>query len=247
MMRPATKKALSLLVLVVLGAGLAVHLWLDAWIKSRIETIGPMITGTPVTLDSVRTSLLFGSIELRGLAVGNPKGFHAPYAFRVGSLRVRVNWRSLAAPVLIIEEVFIDAPEVTIEGLHPNDNLSQLQHHVREFAGGGTAKAAAPPQGAGSRKVQVTDFVMKDGRGTVRFGLRGEGGHSLSVGIPDLHLKDVGKASGGVTPEQLATALTDAIIGAIMHPVRQQLQQAGQAIEKAATDILEQAKGLLKK
>jgi uncharacterized protein involved in outer membrane biogenesis len=248
MMRPTTKKALALLVLVIAGIVVVVHLWLDAWIKSKIEDIGPAVTGTPVTLDSIRTSLLFGSIELRGLAIGNPKGFQAPHAFKVGSLRVRVNGRSLFAPVLVIEEILIDAPEVTIEGLHPHDNLSQLQRNVRAFSGSsGTAKAATATGEAGSRKVQISDFVMKDGRGTVQFSVRGAGGQSLSIRIPDLHLKDVGNAAGGVPPAKLAAVLIDAIIEATTNPVRHQLKQTGQAVEKAATDILGQAKGLLKK
>jgi uncharacterized protein involved in outer membrane biogenesis len=247
MMQSTTKKALAVLVLVILATVVVVHLWLDAWIKSKIEEIGPTITGTPVTLDSIRTSLLFGTVELRGLAIGNPKGFLAPHAFKVGSLHVCVNWRSLAAPVLIIEEVLIDAPEVTIEGLHPNDNLSQLQHNIRAFAGNGTAKADATAGGAGPRKVQLSEFVMKNGRATVRFSVRGAGEQSLSVGIPELHVKNIGNAAGGVTPEKLAAALTDAIIDAIANPIRHHLTQAGQTLEKAATDILGQAKGLLKK
>lgn len=248
-MRSGIKMALALLVLLILGAGIITHLWLDAWITSTIEHVGPVVTGTPVTLDSVRTSLVFGIVELRGLAVGNPKGFQAPHAFKVGSIRVRVSWRSLLAPVVLLEEVVIEAPEITMEGLHPNDNLSQLQRHVREFAGGAAERAqpAAVTKPAGGRKVQLHEFVMKGGRATVQFSVKGAGGQSVSLGIPDLHLKDVGKAAGGVPPEKMVAALTDAIIEAIANPVRGQLKQAGQMVEKAATDILGQAKGLLKK
>jgi uncharacterized protein involved in outer membrane biogenesis len=238
--------ALSVLVLLLLGAVLVVHLWLDAWIKSTVEHIGPIVTGTTVTLDAIRTSLLFGTVELRGLAIGNPPGFRAPHAFKVGSLRVRVSWLSLAAPVLVVEEIVIDAPEVTIEGLHPNDNLSRLQHNVRTFSEKGMPKPAAAGKPAEPRNVQLREFVMKDGKASVQFSVTGVGGQSLSVGIPDLHLKDIGQG-GGVPPEKLAAALTDAVVNAITGSVGSQLKQAGRKVEQAATDILGQAEGLFKK
>ncbi len=50
-------------------------LYLDRLIKTGVESIGPKITGTTVSLDHVNCSVLTGHCRLKGLVVGNPKGF----------------------------------------------------------------------------------------------------------------------------------------------------------------------------
>ena len=63
-----------LALLVVVG----VHFFLDGAIKRGVETIGPKLTKTQVTLNNVSLSLLSGSGKMKGLVVGNPEGFKTP-------------------------------------------------------------------------------------------------------------------------------------------------------------------------
>jgi len=75
---------IALLVLLVL-AGVAVHLFLDGAIKRGVETFGPELTKVQVKLEYVNLSLLTGSGKIRGLLVGNPEGYKTPSPFRSAS------------------------------------------------------------------------------------------------------------------------------------------------------------------
>ena len=73
-------------ILLVTVIGLAVFvIYLDSMVKAGIEAAGPQITGTTVTVEAVRLSLLTGEGRVKGLVIGNPKGYQAPSAFKLAT------------------------------------------------------------------------------------------------------------------------------------------------------------------
>ena len=59
--------------------------------KSAVNSYGPGITQTTVSLDDVDISLFSAEAKLKGLLRGNPKGFSSPQAMKVGAIHVNVD------------------------------------------------------------------------------------------------------------------------------------------------------------
>lgn len=202
------------LIAVILAVGL--HFWLDEAIERAVEELAPKMTSSAVTLDDVDTSLLFGTAQVEGLAVGNPAGYNAPHAVVVRKARVRLDWQSVRTDTLVIDEIVIDGPELTFEGLLGKNNLNALKDNVQAYAG------AAQPNSAESsrtktteRKVMVRNFRLTNGRVNLWVG----GAKTATIPLPDIHLTDLGKQSGGTSVKELTATITAAIYGAIVRAV----------------------------
>src|SRR6266536_5705462 len=88
-------RSLIVLIVLVLLAVLATHLFLDTAIKKGVETVGPKITKTDVRLNSVTLSLFSGSGKIKGFVLGNPQGFKTPAAISVGVANLSLEPRSI--------------------------------------------------------------------------------------------------------------------------------------------------------
>src|SRR5712671_845570 len=98
-------RSFIVLVVLVLLAVLATHLFLDTAIKKGIETVGPKITKTDVRLNSVTLSLLSGSGKIKGFVLGNPQGFKTPAAISVGIANLTIEPRSLLDDKVVIHDI----------------------------------------------------------------------------------------------------------------------------------------------
>jgi uncharacterized protein involved in outer membrane biogenesis len=233
---------------VVLGgaAVVAVLLLATSIIKQVIEEVGGQATQAKVTLADVSLSLTSGEGALKGLVIGNPKGFKSAQAFKLGQVSLKVDPSSIGKDVILVKEVSIAAPDITYELADTGgDNIRTIQANTKSYAsrfggGGSTAPAAkpapspapAPSQPAAKdekdKKVIIENLYIRGGRvGVTASAL---GGKSLDTGLPDIHLTNIGKASGGATAAEVA----DQVIGAIA-----QASQA--AVSKISAD---QLKGL---
>ena len=156
----------AVLVVLFIIAVLVVTANLDKMIKAGVETMGPEITGTSLTLESVDLSLLSGEGRLKGLVVGNPPGFQTERAFKLGDARVKVDLKSALSDKLVIEEILIDGPEITYEAGASGSNLNKIQENVAAFAkkagASGGAEAKAEKKEAGHKKVQINHFILKN-------------------------------------------------------------------------------------
>ncbi len=251
--------AVGILLLIVIG--LAVFsAYLDSIVKAGIEAAGPKVTGTTVTVESVNLSLLTGEGRVKGLVIGNPKGYQSLSAFKLGDARAKVNVRSALTDKLIIEEIVVDAPDVTYEVVVAGSNIAKIQEHVsafgKSFGAGGSAPKPAQDVDAHQKKVQINHFIVRNGRvnaSTI--------GRSMTVPLPDIHLRDIGKESGGVTFEKAAAEAFAAINKSVVQSVSgagkflekgaeaagEAAKSAGSEAEKAGSKALEDVKGLFGK
>jgi len=229
--------AIGILLLTVIGLVVFVA-YLDAMVKAGIEAVGPKITGTTVTVESVQLMLLTGEGRVKGLVIGNPKGYQSRSAFKLGDARVKVDVRSALTDKLIIEEIVVDAPDVTYEVVVARSNIAQIQENVSAFAkslGGGEPAPKPAPQEANvhQKKVQINHFIVRNGRVNAS-----TLGRSATVPLPDIHLRDIGKESGGVTAEKAAAEA----FAALNRSVVQSVAGAGKFLEKGAEAAGEAAK-----
>ncbi len=89
---------------------------------------------------------------------------------------------------------------------------------------------SAKPSG---KKIEVDDFVITDGK--IHLSMAGLGGKSTTVPLPEIHLTDLGKSSGGITAADLTRRVLEAIT-----------ESATKAASGALTDIGKNAAGLTK-
>lgn len=207
------------------------HLWLGTLVRIAIVEIGSRLTKTTVKLENVRIDLLNGLVQLDGLEIGNPPGFTAPNAVRLGTARVVLNVRSVLSDTVVIDEILVEAPDVTFEGL-PTSNLSVIQGNVTAAVPAGSSKPADnKPAATGSRKLLIKKISLVNGRVAARLG-----GQSLRLALPNIHLTDIGKESGGATPEQafstVFSAITRSATGAVTDEAAGAVGKAEESLRK---------------
>src|SRR3989454_65873 len=228
-----------IVVLLLVVALTMIGVYFNSMIKAGVEAVGPKITGTIVKLDAVDLSPFSGQGRLKGLVGGNPPGFQAERAFKLADAQVKVDLKTALSDKLIIEEILIDGPEITYESGPSGSNLSKIQENVAAFG-----KSVGTQEGAESKsqkkdptqkKVQINHFIVKNGQ--VKLSASLLKGKALTVRLPDLHLRDIGKESGGVTVQKAAAE----VFAAINKSVLQSVASSGKLLEKGAEEA---AKGL---
>ncbi|HXG48436.1 MAG TPA: hypothetical protein VNO52_12480, partial [Methylomirabilota bacterium] len=124
-------------VVVLLGLAIVgVFVFLNDIVKKAVETAGPPLTKTEVKLASSKISPLSGSGHLQGLFIGNPEGFKTEFAIKMGEMKVDVDVGSLLSDTIVVEQIFIEGPEITFEGGLKGSNLGRLLDNLEAATGG---------------------------------------------------------------------------------------------------------------
>jgi len=202
--------ALVLLVVIIL---FFVVSSLDSIIKAAVEKYGSEVTQVEVRLDKAKVSITSGEGTLRGLTVGNPKGFKTDRAFSLGEISVALDVGTVTQNPIVIKEIVISAPEVTYELRSGGSNIDVIQRNVNAYTGTakGKAKVKDPskdPDKEG-RKLIIQHLYVKNGKVNVSATMLK--GKELSAALPDIHLKDIGKQKGGADPSEVVEKLVRAI------------------------------------
>ncbi|WP_341704505.1 hypothetical protein [Ferrovibrio sp.] len=235
------KIALAIAVVVIAIAGGAYFLAsnLDGIVKAAIEKYGSEATQASVTLKGVDIAATEGRAGLRGLVVGNPKGFNTPEAMSLGDISVTLDIASLQSNPIVIKQVLIQQPAITYEFASGGSNLDVLQKNLQAYAaqfggggksGGGSSPAASPEDKAGERKIVIEDLVISGGR--IGISAAALQGRSLSSTLPTIQLKNIGRDKGGASPAEVAQR----VLGTI----------SAEASKIAASDLQKQLGTLLK-
>jgi len=138
---------------------------LGPMIKKAVNTYGPDITKTKVSLGDVDVSLFSGKATLKKLFLGNPKGFTSPFAMKVGSILVDIDEKSIAGDTIIIDRIEVVAPDISYEKIKGTDNFQTIMKNVTSSVG--SEKQAAGKQQEkkkGGKKLLIKDFVVKGGK-----------------------------------------------------------------------------------
>lgn len=258
---------IAIIVVVVVGLSN-----IDSIIKDGVETQGTKITQAKVTLDEVNIEATSGIGELRGLVIGNPKGFKTDYAFSLGGIKINIDIGTVLEDKIVIREIAIDAPAVTYEIGDGGSNIDALKRNIQKSLGGdgkpaAGEKPAEPAKGKDDGKKLIIDHVYIRG-GKVSVSASMLGGRKLTSPLPDLHLKDIGKKKGGATPAEAVAEVMNAVekaatgavaslnvkglLGGVGKAVGEQLKgvgggDAGKVIEQGTEGVGKTLKGLFGK
>jgi hypothetical protein len=202
--------------LLVVG-GLAAASLLGSVVRKGITTVGPRLTGTPVTLEHVRLSPLSGSGSLTGLTVGNPPGWQSERAFSLGRIHLDLEPLSLLSDAIVIEELSIDGAQFVYETRLVRSNIKDLLDAIEKATGG----PAAPGSEGSPQKFIVKKFTLTDSEVSLGVSMA-----AIRLPLPPITLTDLGVQEGGITASELT--------GALMRSV---LADIGQASAKAAGQL----------
>jgi len=242
------KILLGIAVVVLLGiAGGAWWLYssLDSLVASAIRKYGPEITGVSVKLSGVSIKPADGTAALRGLVVGNPKGYQTDHALSLGEISMTLDIGSLTRDVILIKQISIIKPEVTYEYASGGSNLDAIQRHVDNYVAEKTGGKGGPKDKGPGKKLIIDHVYIKDAKASVSAEILK--GKAISVPLPDLHLRDIGRKSNGATAGETAKQ----VLGAITQSVTQatdslNLGGAVESVKKSAEAVGDKIKELFK-
>lgn len=221
---------------VLLAAGGAAW-WLyasrDALLKAAIERYGPQLAGVSVTVRAVRLEPADGRGAIVGLEIGNPPGFKTPRALTLEEMRMTVDSATVTKDVVHLKELVLDAPAITYERGGGSDNLALIQKHIEAEVA--KLSGPKPADGAPAKKFVIDNLYVRNAKASY--------GDTVSLPLPDLHLRDVGKKSNGASAGEIASS----VWGALARSTTGLASRAFEGIKSGAKSVTEGVRGLFKK
>ncbi len=227
------KKVLIGLVVLVIVVAVGVFVFLgnlNDIVRAAVEKVGSEMTQTNVTLNEVDIELSSGKGALRGFNVTNPSGFSDDAAFKFDEVSVELDLTTVRSDPVVVKEVVIQGPDIVYEfGKDGGSNLETLNNNVQSKAGsgGGSSSKGDTPN------IVIENVYLRDGTVSVIAPLLNE---KMSVPLPTIHLKDIGKDGKGATPAEIA----DQVMAAVLKGAQDAVAQAKIDVEKLTGAAMEQ-------
>jgi hypothetical protein len=184
---------LLLLIAVAAGAYIVYHR-ADLVVKVALEQMGPSFLGASVDAQAVDVVPQEGRAVFRGLEVGNVPGYSTKYAFRADEVRVIVDPLTVTNDVVVIREIVIEVPRISYERGPTAINLQPILQKI---------------EARFKRKVVVERLEIRGGRILVT--VTGAKGQGVTIELPTVLLRDLGRNKGGLTIRELAQLVAAAL------------------------------------
>ncbi|MCX7163796.1 MAG: hypothetical protein NT083_12270 [Rhodocyclales bacterium] len=203
---------------------------IDGLIRSAIANHGSAMTLATVSVDAVKILPADGKGSINNLVIGNPAGFKTAYALKVARIDIDIDIGSVAADVIVIRRIAIHAPDVIYEKADSTTNFDVLQKNIAAYLG---------PAGSrkGGSKLIIQELSIRDA--TAQASAAFMNGKTVSVALPDISLRNLGKATGGISPgelgQEVAGALKAKLSGAVSF--ERLMNSAGEALGKAGAAV----------
>jgi len=237
---------LGFVAVIVIGV-IVVGLFLGNVVKLGMETVGPKVTQTTLTVSSVHVGILTGSVGINNFVLGNPQEYLAKgtNCITVGKIAVSVAPASVLSDKIVVKNVEVRDAEIFFDGKLPlftESNLKQIQDNVNAFVGtqakpaGTNAPAPGTPKPA--KKLEVDNFLISGAK--VHF-------NGIPIPLPDIHLSNLGTGPEGITPAELVKDVLSEVTSATVKAVVSSVGNAGKSIGNEATKTIKGLGGLLGK
>jgi hypothetical protein len=206
---------------------------LDEIVAEAITQHGSAMTQARVGVEKVEIAPTNGKGVVSDLLIGNPKGFKTPYALRVSSITVDIDLATLTQDVTVIRSLVIDRPDVIYEKSNGTTNFDEIQKNIAAYLG-----PKGKPRQQGNTRLIIEELTICNANAQASAGFMG--GKTISIPLPDITLKNVGRARGGVTPGELGQEIANAM--------KAKLRIAGnfERLKKSSGDSPDKADGAIK-
>ena len=220
--------------LVVSAAMFFVFKNMDDLIKTAVETVGSDVTQVQVSLNRVKTDLSAGRIELHNLSIANPEGFDGHYLFDMKQVAIQVNpasvRESMSGGVIVIDEILIEAANISAEMKGTATNIQQLQKNVKASTSSNakqtSKKLPVTSTKAESEAIDVRLMVAKFRFVDSQLQLSTDQWGNRTVNMPDIVMNNLGDRKTGLTPEQLANLVVERITKNVQKAIEKELKSA---------------------
>jgi hypothetical protein len=214
---------------------------LGAIITSAVEKFGSEITQTQVTLKETDISATDGKGTLRGFRMTNPANFKTESAVEFDEISMTLDIKTITEDTIVVKDITISGPRITYEHSSGGSNIDVIKKNVDSYLGtGSSTKTTGAGKGDG-KKLIIEKLSILNGKANVSAAILA--GKTMSVDLPNIVLKDIGKSKGGATPGEVASKVMDTlqknINGAVKHLNLDQVKQAVGAVVSGAKDMLE--------
>ncbi len=230
--------AVAVLVAVVVVVLLVALASVDSIVKAAIERVGSDVTKTTVSVDGVSISLRSGEGVVSGLTIGHPEGFEER-VMRIGEARIVLDIGSLTSDTIIIKEITVTAPQVTVEVNRGGTNVSRLQDTLSQGSAGDGAASTGDDHPENKKKLIIERIAIADGRVDLK---AAELERGVGADLPSITLNDIGKDGGGAKPAEVAKV----ILAAVSAAASQAAIRSG-VLQKLEGEVGDKAKSLLEK
>jgi hypothetical protein len=226
------KLAIALLVLAAIaGAGV---FWLsgnlDGLIKNAISSYGSAMTQATFSVGAVKITPADGKGTIGDLLIGNPPGFKTTHALKVGRIDIEIDIASVPKDVIVIRRIAIHAPDVIYEKGDAMTNFDAIQKNIASYLGPSDSKKDG-------KKLIVEELTIRDAKAQASAAFLA--GKTVSVPLPDITLKNLGKAKGGMTPGELGQEVTGALKAKLTGAVSfdRLMKSTGEVLESAGSKV----------
>ena len=229
---------------------------IDSLIKTAVEEVGTEATKAKVTLNDVEISTE-GKGALRGLTVGNPQGFKTDSAFKLGEVSISLDIASVTEDTVTIKNILVAGPEVTYEWASGGSNLDAIKKNVETFVGMGSGGSAPSGKAGfkgeakddGGKKLVIDKLTISGGKVNVSASFLA--GKKMSVPLPTIEMKDIGKDKGGASAGEVVQKVIDSVtqaagkavtslnIGKLTDSVKGLVGGAGSMLQKGTGGVTE--------
>ena len=197
-------KIVGIIVVILIIAVFAIILNLGKIVKTGINTVVPQVTKCEAHVDDVDFNVFGGKFEIKNLVIKNPEGYKTDQAFSLGHIFVNVKMGSLMSDVIEIDQVLIDAPEITYEVGLGNSNLNTILENVNSSLPSSDEEKKEEPKEEKKDGKKVIVNLVKVTNGKIGVSAKIAGGMEAPIVLPDIEIKDLGKKEGGISMVQAA-------------------------------------------
>ncbi|MDD4180051.1 MAG: AsmA family protein [Victivallaceae bacterium] len=219
--KPKKRKLLKIigiiaLVLVLIFAGAL--FFIDSIIAGGIRYGGTSVLGVKVDVDSVRLSILRGSLELKGLTVENPPGSSDQYAFKIPEFHAALEPMSVLSDKIIINDITITGMYINYEPmLRGGSNLQLLLENLKKAEKDEktkpvkktpekTPKEGDEPKSKPAKKIVIKHLLASNGQISMTLL-----GRNQAIPMPAIEMNDIGEGKDVGVAEAISMFLVELI------------------------------------
>ncbi len=234
-------------VVVVLALILTLPMTIGPIVKTAASVGGPKALGVPVSVGDVKLNPFAGNLTVSKVKVGNPTGYSDKDAFAVDKVEIQLNLASLMSDTIVIKKIQIDAPAISFESKDGQSNFDTMMANAKSASK--EDKKSAPAEKKPGKKIIIEEFTLNSGK--VAFSSKLTMGKSMTLPLPSITVRDIGKSSGGASAVDALTEIMNAILGGLSQAFSGTVGAAGDLLKgiggaasdatKGATDALKSA------
>lgn len=232
------KKIGAVILFLAVIAGSALYWFsgnIDGLIKDAIQHYGSAMTQASVSVGTVKIAPADGKGAIGSLVIGNPAGFKTAHAITIANIEIDVDLASVAKDVIVIHRIAVIAPDIVYEKGDDMTNFDAIQKNIAAYLGPSDSKK-------GGKKLIVEHLTIRDAKAQASAAFMN--GKTVSVPLPNITMKDIGRAKGGISPAEFGQEVAGALKVKLSSAVSfdHLMKSAGDGLGKAGSAI----KGLFK-